>query len=431
MLKWLIVILCILFVFNTSIFAQQNTPPIVYRIINRGLLPQFDGRLSIIDGLTGLEREQISLGNVNAGENIQLSKDKTKAFVTQPLPGFNQRNFGLFVIDLQQNTVRTILNTKAVFNVGLAPDGLIWAILGFDNMVSVIDPQTLGIVNTINVDRPKDIAFSPDGTLAYISSDGFISVYDIQNRRVIATVNNLPINKLLVSMSINISPDGKLLAFGVNNDTSRGVILIDTTSLQVVDTVTYISSRTVTRTGVKFNFDNTLYFAELNGLDLYKYSLSSKILTKIFTANVFTIQAFDISPDGNLIYITDFAGRSIIDLKTDTPIFQRREFDTASQNCSGIAITGNFTIGQPPTIQVTSPTANQQLMPGQNFRIEWQTSVATQSFSIASHKVELSTDGGQTFTVIPGAEQLRADARDFNWTVPNIQVANKAQIRVS
>ncbi|MBL8194120.1 MAG: PD40 domain-containing protein, partial [Blastocatellia bacterium] len=432
MLKWLIGIFCILFLFNTSIFAQQNTSPILYRIINRGLLPQVDGRLSIIDGLTGLEREQISLGNTNAGDNIRLSKDKTKAFVTQPLPGFNERNFGLFVIDLQQNTVRTILNAKAVFNVGVAPDGLIWAMLGRDNMVVVIDPQTLITVNTINIDIPLDIAFSPDGTLAYISSNGFISVYDIQNRREITRINDLPINNFLLSMSLDISSDGKLLAFGVNNDTNKGAIVIDTASLQIVDRITFSSNFSLGRTGVRFSPNNaTLYFAEFGGLDLYKYSLSSKILTKIFTANVFTIQAFDISPDGNLIYITDFAGRSIIDLKTDTPIFQRREFDTASQNCSGIALAGNFTIGQPPNIQVTSPTANQQLMPGQSFRIEWQTTVAAQSFSIASHKVELSTDGGQTFTVIPGAEQLRADARDFNWTVPNIQVANKAQIRVS
>ncbi|MBN8723998.1 MAG: PD40 domain-containing protein [Acidobacteria bacterium] len=432
MSKWLISLLYTLFIFNIPIpiFAQQsNRTPVVYRAINQGVNPQTAGRLSIIDALSN-----ITIGEINLpgpGDNIQLSRDKTKAFVTQPLPGFSQRNFGLFVIDLQQNTVRTILSTKAVFNIALAPDGLIWAMLARDNMVVVIDPQTLITVNTININLPLDIAFSPDGTIAYISSDGFISVYEIQNRRETTRINNLPINKFLPSMSMDVSPDGKLLAFGVNNDTNKGVILIDTASLQIIDTVAYTSSDTISLTGVKFNLDNTLYFAELSGVDLYKYSLNSKALTKIFTANIFTIQAFDISPDGNLIYITDFAGRSIIDLKTDTAIFQILEFNTNVQNCSGIELAGNFTIGQPPNIQVTSPTANQQLMPGQSFRIEWQTTVAAQSFSIASHKVELSTDGGQTFTVIPGAEQLRADARDFNWTVPNIQVANKAQIRVS
>jgi len=429
MFKWLVGLLCTLFVFSVPILAQQsNKPPVVYRTINRGFLIQTTGKLSVIDALTNVSVGEIDLPG--AADNIQLSKDKTKAFVTRLLPGFNQ-NLGLFVVDLQQGTVRTILNSFPVLNAKLAPDGLIWAMLAFDNTVVIIDPQTLITVNTISINTPLDIAFSPDGTLAYISSNGFISVYDIQNRRVTATINNVPVNKFFPSMSIDISSDGKLLAFGVNNDTSKSVIVIDTTSLQIIDTVPYTSKDTLSTTGVKFNSDNTLYFAELSGLDLYKYSLSSKTLTKIFIANTFTIQAFAISPDGNLIYITDFAGRSIFDLKTDTPIFQRVEFDTAVQSCAGIELAGNFTIGQPPTIQVTSPMANQQLMPGQSFRIQWQTTVAPQSFSIASHKVELSTDGGQNFTVIPGAEELRADVRDFNWTVPNIQVANKAQIRVS
>ncbi|MBK7993975.1 MAG: hypothetical protein IPK14_11310 [Blastocatellia bacterium] len=430
MLKWLIGLVCTLFVFNLSIFAQQNTPPIVYRIVNRDVWPMFDGNLSVINGLTGVEIQQISLDG-KAGDDIQLSKDKKMAFITRPLPGFNGGNLGLLVVDLQQGIARTILSTFAVINVKLAPDGLVWTILGDNNMVAIIDPQTFRTINTINIANPRDVAFSPDGRLAYISSGGLISVYDIQTRRVIATVNNLPINKFLPSISIDISPDGKLLAFGVNNDTNKSVVIIDTSSLQVIDTVSFTSTRTVTTTAVKFNFDGTLYFAEFNGVDLYRYLPSSKTLTKIFTANVFTIQAFTISPDGGLIYITDFAGRSIFDLRTDVSIFAKEEFNTFSQNCSGLELAGDFTIGQPPSIQVTSPTANQQLMPGQSFRIEWQTTVAPQSFSIASHRVELSTDGGQTFTVIPGAEQLRADARDFNWTVPNIQVANKAQIRVS
>jgi len=429
MIKWLIGLLCTLFVFNISIFAQQNAPPTIYRIINRGTFPQFDGNLSIIDGLTGLEREQISLGV--AGGTIQLSKDKTRAFITRSLPGFNGGNLGLIAVDLRQNTAKIVLNTLAILNIRLAPDGLIWAILSFDNMVVTIDPQTFRIINTINITSPRDVTFSLDGTLAYIASDGFVSVYDIQARRVIATINNLPLNKFIRAMLVDISPDGKLLAFGVNNDTNKSVVIIDTSSLQVIDTVSFTSTRTVTTTAVKFNFDGTLYFAELNGNDLYRYSIASKTLTKIFISNALTIQAFAISPDGNLIYITPFAGRSIFDLKTDTTIFERLEFNSSEQNCNGIELAGNFTIGQPPNIQVTSPTANQQLMPGQSFRIEWQTTVAPQSFSIASHRVELSTDGGQTFTVIPGAEQLRADARDFNWTVPNIQVANKAQIRVS
>ncbi|MBK7995964.1 MAG: hypothetical protein IPK14_22090 [Blastocatellia bacterium] len=345
------------------------------------------------------------------------------------MPSFNGGNLGLFVVDLQQGTIRTILNSFPVLNVKLAPDGLIWAILGFDNLIIIIDPQTLVTVNTINIDSPRDVVFSSNNTQAFISSEGIINVYDIQTRRVVATINNIPINSItsVRPMEVDVSPDGKFLAVAV----PRNIIIIDINSLQFIDRIDINSTSSFTRTGVRFSPSNILYISELGGLDLYKYSLSSKVLTKIFTANTFTIQNFAISSDGSLIYITDLAGRSIIDLKTDTPIFQRREFDTGIENCSGIELAGNFTIGQPPNIQVTSPTANQQLMPGQSFRIEWQTTVAAQSFSIASHKVELSTDGGQTFTVIPGAEQLRADARDFNWTVPNIQVANKAQIRVS
>ena len=188
MLKWLIGLVCTLFVFNLSIFAQQNTPPIVYRIVNRDVWPMFDGNLSVINGLTGIEIQQISLDG-KAGDDIQLSKDKTKAFVTRALPGFNGGNLGLLVVDLQQGIVRTILSTFAVINVKLAPDGLVWTILGDNDMVAIIDPQTFRTINTINIANPRDVAFGPDGRLAYISSDGLISVYDIQTRRVIATVN--------------------------------------------------------------------------------------------------------------------------------------------------------------------------------------------------------------------------------------------------
>ncbi|MBK7995965.1 MAG: hypothetical protein IPK14_22095 [Blastocatellia bacterium] len=61
MLKWLISLLCTLFVFNIPIFAQQsNRTPVVYRTINRGVNPQTSGRLSIIDALTN-----ISIGEIN------------------------------------------------------------------------------------------------------------------------------------------------------------------------------------------------------------------------------------------------------------------------------------------------------------------------------------------------------------------------------
>jgi hypothetical protein len=96
----------------------------------------------------------------------------------------------------------------------------------------------------------------------------------------------------------------------------------------------------------------------------------------------------------------------------------------------GLAITGDFSIGQEPSLTTISPVSGDNIFANQQVQINWQTTVAPQSYSLTSHKVEFSTNGGQTFTTIPGAEELPADARSFTWTVPNIQSAN-AQVRVS
>ncbi|KAF0220598.1 MAG: YD repeat-/RHS repeat-containing protein, partial [bacterium] len=84
-----------------------------------------------------------------------------------------------------------------------------------------------------------------------------------------------------------------------------------------------------------------------------------------------------------------------------------------------------------PILQVSSPSANDNFVAGQPVTIKWQTTVAAQSYAIASHTLELSTDSGATFTQIKGAEDLPATTQEFTWTAPNIEVMDKAQIRVS
>jgi len=69
-----------------------------------------------------------------------------------------------------------------------------------------------------------------------------------------------------------------------------------------------------------------------------------------------------------------------------------------------------------------SPTAGQVLIPGQQVKVEWKTSLPNVDLSWCELELWLSLDGGRTFPfrITP---QLDPRASFFYWTVPNTPTA--------
>src|SRR5262249_10470186 len=74
----------------------------------------------------------------------------------------------------------------------------------------------------------------------------------------------------------------------------------------------------------------------------------------------------------------------------------------------------DVSIDSPPVVALTYPAAGQHLTGGSVAPIAWS---ASDDKGIVSQKVEVSTDGGMTYTVLA---TLNGGARSFNWLVPEL-----------
>jgi hypothetical protein len=94
----------------------------------------------------------------------------------------------------------------------------------------------------------------------------------------------------------------------------------------------------------------------------------------------------------------------------------------------GFGETNNFSIRDtvPPTVTVLAPTSGQTVSPGSVLSIKWRSS---DNFTVTSHDIRLSTDGGASFpTVI--ASGLSGAQQVFDWSVPTNINTTRARIRV-
>jgi hypothetical protein len=423
----------IFFFLNCNIFAQEgnnvNNSPIIYRSVslsaNNGM-----GYLSIINALTLKEIKKIFFNE--PGYIVQAATKEQKVFIVNF--GGSLSTNGVTVVDLVRLVkVGELFPSVSVSGIKLSPDNLLWVLLPEQKQIAIVNPQTLETKNFIQAgDAPRDIVFHPTKQLAYVLSEtGKIVVYDTNklislrgSSSIFGDTSNFKRSRELV-----ISSSGDILYIGNKNT----VTIFSTESFKPIDAVTFNNESRFNTLQLQLSKDgNKLYISELDGLNCNVYDLHNKQIKRIFRSTFGEIQNIQISPDGALLYINDFRGRAIIDTTDDSIILSETDLLFLRDSGRGIDLSGDFSIGQAPAIQTTAPVTNQQVMAGQELTIKWQTTVAPQSFSIASHKVELSTDGGTTFATIPKAENLGADVREFTWQVPtDIEILNKAQIRVS
>lgn len=426
-------ILFLIISFSSFVLGQNSSSPIIYRFSTTGIREVGTGRVVGLDALTGTQIKEIPVPL--SCSQIELSLDKKKAFTPgEVIPG--PKGQGAMAVDLNQETTTPFLQDKKIYRVKVSPlDGMLWVLLGEDNQILILDPNTLRIIDKIDgLQIPTDIIFTPDGNKAYVSLRANTIVLIDTQTKAMKTINGLPQATAVVTRprEMALSIDNKIL-YVVDKNT---ISIIDTDTLAIMDKVDFSNTSFYGEAKlVAHPNGKVLYITEVNGDHVYSYNLETTKITTVYTAaplypTISTLQDFAITPDGKILYISGFRGRAIIDAQNNSVITTVLENAFGTQNFEGIVLLGDFTIGKAPSIQTILPAANHQLLANQQFTIAWQTTIAPQSYSIASHKIELSTDGGITFNTIPGAEELKASTQSFIWQVPDIETT-KAQIRVS
>jgi len=401
--------------------------------INDSFDPNDGGYISIANGLTLKELSRINFNTINCQEIFVLNSNKNLLVINNH-PFLNQQG-GLFIASLTSKTiVKSFFEGTGVYAVKEAPDGTVWAMLN-DNQVAIIDINKLQVIKMLAYDEaPRNVIFSPDGETAYISFlNTDVLILGVKLKNTISNIRNLPKrNDFQVRpQELELSPDGRTLYVGSRNNLS----IVELPSLRILNNIVLRESGGVGDLLLKASSDGQfLYISEYLGTDFFIYDIGRRELKSyVIPRGIGTATRLQLSLDNKILYVNRDYGVSIFDVENQTfiaNILTSSGVGFPNPFSDGMFLSGDFSVGQAPSLTTVSPTSGDNILANQQVQITWTTTVAPQSYSLASHKVELSTDDGRTFSVIPGAEELPGDSRSFTWNVPNIESLT-AKIKVS
>jgi YVTN family beta-propeller protein len=209
-----------------------------------------------------------------------------------------------------------------------ASSARIYALNRDGSSVTVIDAATNKVVQTINgVAAPRGAAFSPDGRLAYISSEEehTLDVVDTETGKITKkialsghTAGNLMLTKDGKRVLLGLTPFLNLAVKHHDPEDSGGVDIIDTTSLERIKTIPI-------REGIHDIFMTPDGKYAVVGADTGKFATVIDLRTeepawKIpFEAGVLTI-AIERGPDGSanrlFVELRSFNGFAVADFKS-------------------------------------------------------------------------------------------------------------------
>jgi YVTN family beta-propeller protein len=171
-----------------------------------------DQSLGIVDPASAQQMAAITVGGIT-GHEVAASPDGRTAYVPVygnsgvGLPGTDGRN--MVVIDISARKVIGDVD----FGHGVRPhcavfgpkNGLLYVTTELDNSVSVIDPRTLKIVDSIPTGQAEShmLAITRDGRRGYTANvgPGTVSVLDLEARTTIAVI---PISRLTQRISLSV-----------------------------------------------------------------------------------------------------------------------------------------------------------------------------------------------------------------------------------
>ena len=262
------------------------------------------------------------------------SPDGTKAYVT------NRLGHSVSVIDTNTHTLNALTPTVTDYD-GFSPVGVAFSLdgtkayvansclcsSGTKKVVSVIDTADNSFVEHITVGvQPFGVAVSPDGTKAYVtnSGDDTVSVIRTADNTVIDTdaeaggINGIAVGD--TPNTVAFSPDGTKAAVTNSGPTNVGgfrytLSIIDTTNYNIITTITGLGDRP---RGVAFSPDGTKAYVTIRNADFVRVFDTNTYneITTIAVGNQPLAVAF--SPDGTKAFVTneDDDTVSVIDTTT-------------------------------------------------------------------------------------------------------------------
>jgi YVTN family beta-propeller protein len=197
---------------------------------------QKDANLSVIDTATDKVIASIPVGGIT-GHELAVSPDGKRAFV----PIYGNAGVGRAGTDGSEISVIDLATQKIVgkvdFGHGVRPhcavfgkDGMLYVSTELDKSVSIIDPKTLKIVDSVPTGQEQSHMFvlSKDGKRGYTANvgPGTVSVLDIPGRK---TITVIPISGN--TQRISMSRDGSMV-FTADQKTPQ-LAVIDTATNKV------------------------------------------------------------------------------------------------------------------------------------------------------------------------------------------------------
>ena len=216
------------------------------------------------------------------------------------------------VINPSTNSVVTTIATPGAWEVAFSPDGSL-AYVGNSAGITVIDVPTSNIKSQIALPSGgASIALTKDGVHAYVSCvDGNTRFVDLVAGTVLATI---PVGGSTAYQGIAITPDGKRVYVLSLNQGQTSVI--DTTSNTIIATISTGSQPL----GIAITPDGTKAYIAASYGPVYVINVSTNTIAA--TINVRNHPAnVAITADGTTVYVTDQAeGVDLIDGKTNTVV---------------------------------------------------------------------------------------------------------------
>lgn len=194
---------------------------------SQAIVTSYSGAITFIDTATNTVSGSIRVpSDPNfAPSGLAIAPDGTYALATNYL---TPPDSYLAVVDIDSKQIKKKIPLDRPYpqSVYINPDGtLAWVTYPWNSSVEVIDILTGTLVQGLVIIEPFSIAFSPNGTRAYISSaGGSVQVIDTSTYRLIKSVPAGP-----GATDLQVTPDGAFVY--ANNSEDRSITVIETQSL--------------------------------------------------------------------------------------------------------------------------------------------------------------------------------------------------------
>jgi len=161
---------------------------------------------------------------------ISIAPDGSAAYVT------NRLSNDISIIDLATFEVTNVPVGTFACDVMVTPDGH-WAVVTnrLSGDITIIDTATkLSVATVATGTNPQGVAFSPDGTRAYVTNAGSISVVDMSSFTVVETIANIPSGPCPVAATMDMNKGHKGHVYVASNTQSGIVNVVDAGTNSVI-----------------------------------------------------------------------------------------------------------------------------------------------------------------------------------------------------